>query len=263
MKCPKCGSQVAEGQSICDECDYIVDKSFLGDDFTDQGSASVEDVRYEDESLDSAAQPRDGGHPPKRKQKNREQTDPELQAPQSLPQGQTAPGVSPLDHSLRQEGRRIAKDVEGNLLGLWTRFKNFEHPDKIAVAGAVGLFFFTFFPWVSFGPETLIGLDVGGWFALLLSAATVALVHLREQKHWRDHESYVLYTQMGVAAITVLFIIVKMSSIKSARTVEAQLDWQRVIGAEIHLGLILCFFSAITILAGALLTFHERIWKHR
>ena len=46
MQCPKCGESSADATVICPGCDYILDASFLGDDFLNEVSGQHRPVQY-------------------------------------------------------------------------------------------------------------------------------------------------------------------------------------------------------------------------
>ncbi|MBW1872512.1 MAG: hypothetical protein JRJ19_10625, partial [Deltaproteobacteria bacterium] len=194
MECPNCGKQVADDSSICDHCDYILDKSFLGQDFTDDDDhASVEDDQDNavapERSSRRRPEPEDG--------EEMDELEKEMQAIRERRRVVQTPVPTTTtvkeSQTLEEESGKISKDIEGVLGKYWKMFKSLSKPDKLLVGGGAGLVLFSFFPWVSFaGLASLIGLEVGGWFSLLLGAAIISLVFLRDQKHWRDKQKYIL-----------------------------------------------------------------------
>jgi hypothetical protein len=174
MRCPQCGEEIEDDKAICGHCDYIIDKSFLGDDFTDIEPERPSARRSaQDTSVDSSATPR--------------------------------------SENLSVEASRVTDDVQNTLKKIWGNFQKLSFPDKLAVGGSAGMFLFAFFPWVSVsGVVTITGFEVGGWFTTVLAAATIAIVFMRQNGYWRDGEKYVLYVQTGIAVIAVLFTLSRM-----------------------------------------------------
>lgn len=245
MRCPSCGSQVAEGSSICDNCDFILDKSFLGDGYTDDDTgpdAPVEEDLHDPE--DDPSYPDGRGKIPK----------PRKSSDTNVSSG------PPASSSLSVEGSRMAADVEGFLKKLWQSFKQLEFNDKLAVGGSFAMFLFTFFPWVSIeGAGNMIGLEVDGWFIILMAAATVALVYVRQQEHWQDKQQYVVFAQIGVAAITVIFLLAKMGT--KVKVTRPELDLHKVVVTHVQSGMVLCFLASLAVVAAAGLLLRDKVLK--
>ena len=263
MQCPKCGGDLPDGSAICKHCDHIIDKSFLGDDYLD-----------EDDRDEAAPQERPEPNPARRRRPPRTDEPP---APASWEpdrnaatdhRARRAAQDTPVDHSsapdngLSVEGSRVASDVESFLKKTAQAFQSLGLHDKLAVGGAVGMFLLCFFPWISVGAAgSLIGLEVDGWFAMLLAGAVVGLVYARHQKHWSDKEHYVLYAQVGVATVAVLFLLVKMSTLGKLKVTNPGLGVEQLVVAHVQGGLVLCFLSSLVSLAGVLLLFRDKVLR--
>lgn len=256
MRCPGCNQEVPENTAICGHCDYIIDKSFLGSDFTD---------------LQPAAEPEQGvtacGEPPRPSSNRRPANRAEDEDVGDRPRPRSARRCAqdtPVDSSsappadnLVLEGSRVTEDVQDTLKSIWGGFTALTLPDKLAVGGAAGMFVFSFFPWV--GEE--IGFEVGGLFCALLVAVTVALVLMRQHRHWRDKEKYIIYLQAGIGVFAVLFTISKMLSLGKTAPVIPNGSMQVPVVSRLGAGLFLCFLSAAAMLGGALLLLKGKAYK--
>ena len=259
MRCPQCGQELDDGTAICEHCDYIIDKSFLGEDFTDMEPETP--APREPETERGAPPPRSSRRPPR--QAPQDSTEPER--PSARRSAQDTPvdsSTAPRSESLSVEASRVTDDVSNTLKKIWSTFQKLEFPDKLAVGGAAGMLLFSFFPWVSVsGVGAVIGFEVGGLFMTLLTAATIAMVFMRQNKHWRDKEKYILYVQTGIGAIAVLFTLSKMFSLGKAVPFPASRGVSGVASASVGAGLFLCFLSAVAVLGGALLLMKEKVLK--
>jgi hypothetical protein len=209
------------------------------------------------------------GPPPKRssrrppRQAPADSTEPER--PSARRSAQDTPvdsSTSPPSESLSVEASRVTNDVQNTLKKIWGNFQRLVFADKLSVGGAAGMFLFSFFPWVSVsGVGAVIGFEVGGWFMTVLTAATIALVFIRQNPHWRDKEKYILYVQTGIGVIAVLFTLSKMFSLGKAVPFPASRGISGVAAASVGAGLFLCFLSSVAVLGGALLLLKEKVLK--
>jgi hypothetical protein len=85
LKCPGCGTKVADGTAICPSCDYIIDSSFISTDSPRRGPAPTEEEEEPTSSLPAVAAP-----PPRTVRTN-------SGTPRGTPAARvtTAPGVRP------------------------------------------------------------------------------------------------------------------------------------------------------------------------
>jgi hypothetical protein len=258
MRCPQCGQELEDGTTICEHCDYIIDKSFLGDDFTDM----------EPEPPAPPEPTTERGPPPQRSRRRpprppQDSTEPER--PSARRSAQDTPvdsSTAPPSESLSVEASRVTDDVQNTLKKIWGNFQRLVFADKLSVGGAAGMFLFSFFPWVSVsGVGAVIGFEVGGWFMTILTAATIALVFMRQNPHWRDKEKYILYIQTGIGAIAVVFTLSKMFSLGKSIPFPASRGISGVATASVGAGLFLCFLASVAVLGGALLLLKEKVLK--
>jgi hypothetical protein len=263
MECPNCGNQVADDASICDHCDFILDKSFLGDDFTDDGDQAAAEV---DQGQAAAPQRSSRRRPEPEDDEEMDELEKEMQALRERRRVSQTPVPTTTtvkeSETLEEESGKIAKDIEGVLGKYWKAFKALQKPDKLLVGGGAGLALFSFFPWVSFaGVASLIGLEVGGWFTLLMGGAIISLVFLRGQKHWRDKQKYILYAQLGVAGLAVLFVLIRMGSLGSVGGDDIGSELHKSLGASLGVGLVLCLAASVTMAVGAFILFKAKVLK--
>jgi len=264
MRCPQCGQELEDGTAICEHCDYIIDKSFLGDDFTDMEPEAPAEPELEEPTTERGPPPkRSRRRPPRQASPPADSTEPER--PSARRSAQDTPvdsSTAPPSESLSVEASRVTEDVQNTIKKIWGNFQRLVFADKLAVGGAAGMFLFSFFPWVSVsGVGAVIGFEVGGWFMTVLTAATIALVFMRRNPHWRDKEKYILYVQTGIGAIAVLFTLSKMFSLGKAVPFPASRGISGVATASVGAGLFLCFLSSVAVLGGALLLLKEKVLK--
>ena len=255
MKCPKCGETNEEGVSICQHCDAIMDASFLGDDFTSDGlgeDAYAEDTPAEEEDLDPAPAPsrgrarkrsfvtssshdddpyddeeqdqdededyedEEGDEIERQLAALRAKRDRAPDPPHSLLEQQEAEKEK--EGSLGDEVSRVQKDMESSLGKVGAFIKSLEKADKLALGGAIGMFIFPLFPWANISSQgSVSGLEIGGWFLMLLAACVGTLTYLRKDEHWQSREQYIIYVQTGVGAVSVLFLLAKLFSLGSIK----------------------------------------------
>jgi hypothetical protein len=181
-----------EGAAICDNCDEILDASFLGGeevtpvegDRTDVGPAPTSPMpaRLRKE----AARRRGGWNPSVPPAPEPEARRPYLADP-------VAPPLSPMD-----EARRSASDLA-------SFFRSLTQADRWA-AGATALLLFSLaLPWRwTKEDEEIIGL-VSAWPVLLLGAAALAMVYLRSRKAGAALDRRLRLAQVTAAAGAAIF----------------------------------------------------------
>ncbi len=236
MKCPKCGKENDEGVSICQHCDFILDPSFLGEDYEgDQQADSGEFAELNSEEFsevtpsseqDEYKETREEEEEEEEKEEDEEDEEIERQ----LRELREKRGKHSVPHSAadlkRDDGTQkdiknpVQDDLKKIFHGIATFFMNLQKADRIAMLSAVGMFLFTIFPWVSISNQgSLSGLEVGGWFLLLLGASLGALVYLRQDSHWQSREKYIIFVQAAVTGIALIFMLIRVVSISSLKPV--------------------------------------------
>ncbi len=161
--------------------------------------------------------------------------------------------------SLGEESSRVQKDVEQSLGKIGSFLKGLEKPDKIVLGGALGMFLFPLFPWIAIsGQGDLSGLEVGGWFLLLLGGCVGSLVYLRQDPHWQQREHIILYVQSGVVVLAVLFLLVRMFSTGSA-VVAVDPEMVGTYSVGVGVGLILSLLATIAVGAGTFLLLRDKV----
>jgi hypothetical protein len=295
MKCPKCGRQNPEGTVICSGCDAILDKSFLGGDFTDESGAAKPDKPPWDEDTAKPAAGDAPAAPPSKPGRRRPSSAPvpaqeqaterriekkpvpkpaarssdgEPTAPRKEKRSDSdtppQPSFAPRQNeNLKSESARMAKEVEGTLKKGWSFFLLCRLADKLSIAGGFGVFVFVFFPWVTIPrAEVFTGFELGGWFAGLLGIGTIVLVWLRLQPEWLPRARYVLYGQLAATATCLIYLLTRTGTAKSVRFSGADMGMVDNLPPVIGAGLILCLGAAIVALAGTLMLYKDMIRRN-
>ncbi len=237
MKCPKCGKENDEGISICQYCDFILDPSFLGQDYAQEeepGSADLDELgadEFSELTPSSEEEPFEGNDSEDEEDVDEEDKEIERQL-QELRDKRAKHSVAHSAADMRKDrgiDKGTDKDIKSDSIQDDLRqtfqvitgfFGRLEKADKIAMVCAIGMFLFTIFPWVTISTQgSLSGLEVGGWFLLLLSASLGSLIYLRQDSHWQKREKYVIITQAAVVGIALVFLLVRVISIGSLKPV--------------------------------------------
>ncbi len=293
MKCPKCGHDNPAGTAICAKCDNILDKSFLGDGFTDEPEASGEAVDFGDNTDRSAPPPPEAGQteiapPPTRRSSRRPKpaTDPGLLAAKTARKAASL-GEEPTEHkaeslpdarkqkrtaqdtpvesafapeegeSLKAEGQRMAAEIRVQVRKGWSFYQALRLPEKIALGGAAATFLFSFFPWVRFPPlDSISGVDLGGLFAVLLSVGCGVVVYLRMRPENVSRARYLLFAQLGCAALCAIFMLTRVSAARGYTLSEEELALAEGSGSLLQPGLFLAILGSLAMLGGTLM--HHR-----
>lgn len=197
MRCPRCGELSPEGAAICNNCDEILDTSFLGaeevtpveGDKTDVGQAPTPSRLPARLRKGSGRRP--GGWNPSPSAAPVEARRPYLAQP-------AAPVLSPAD-----EARRATDDLN-------SFYRSLSPSDRWA-AGATSLLLLSLaFPWRwTRADEEIIGV-VAAWPVVLLAIAALVLVYLRSRKADAAQERRFRLAQLaasgGAAIFTGLFL---------------------------------------------------------
>lgn len=290
MKCPKCGHDNPAGTAICAKCDNILDKSFLGDDFTDEPGESTE---FSD-STDRSAPPPEAGQteiapPPTRRSSRRPRPatdtgllsaktarkaaslgeEPTEHKAESLPDArkqkrsaQDTPVESAFapeeNESLKAESQRMAAEIRVQVRKGWSFYQALRAPEKIALGGAAGTFLFSFFPWVRFPPlDSISGVDLGSLFAVLLAVGCGVLVYLRVRPENAPRQRFLLFGQLGCAVLCAVFMLTRFGAARGYTLSEEELALTDGSGGLIQAGLVLAVLGSFAMLGGTLM--HHRV----
>lgn len=195
MRCPRCDQLAPEGASICNNCDEILDASFLGDEEEVEGEATdigpppvaaLPDRRPPRLRKPLEKQQRGSWEP--RALKVQEERRPYLEPPPPLP----AP--SPLE-----EARKSADDF-GSF------YRALSLPDRWVTGSVLLLLLALFFPWRwTREDDDLIGL-IAAWPVLLLGGGTLALIYYRSRKANALLDRQLRFAQLGSTALAALFV---------------------------------------------------------
>lgn len=270
MKCPSCGKEIAADSAICPACDYIIDKSFLGEGYTgqDADSAAGDDTGdgvpgrdvtqpaaepLAEDDLEPAGDPdemeRELAELRKRRQVKREQ-------PRALRiSDQESAG------NLEEEAGRLFADVVSSLKRLWQSFLALARAERLVVGGAAVALLGSFLPWVSVagaGAVSLIGIEVDGWLLVLLAAATAAAALLRHKPQWQEQprRRVLLYGQLGASGLATLFVFTQIMRVDSlVELPEAARVLPTALRASVQAGAVISLAAAATMLAGSVMQF--------
>jgi hypothetical protein len=300
MKCPQCGYQNKPGISICDKCDFILDASFLGDadggqeaeeppelDESTQSGPPPKPSRTRPSQTQAAEPPQDDGHPHKRgsrfiaggiddpvlegdpmaistaKPKDDDDWRAELRrereqkAAEAAQQARDAPPARP-----QNESDRIVGDLKSVFAKGQGAYKGLTRADQLSVAGAGLMFLMCFFPWVSIERQgSLVGLEVGGLWLLLLAGCVGGAVFLRRTAHWQSRPKPIVLGQAGALALSLVFILSKITGLNSMRVVVPEADLEIPAAASVQFGIFLALVGAAVAAYGTWQIFRQEVLK--
>ncbi len=269
MLCPKCRKENPEGTAICQHCDNILDAAFLGDGYTGEERAAAAAKAAAEKSTvkrrpppkaspaegrapwEESAAPVPGSdyEPDDEVAKERERL---RQARQVKPEAPKAMRIDDKkDETYQEAAGTLFADVLEKIKKLWRSYLSLSKQDRLSVGGAIATVFFTFLPWikiVSAGSLTLMGLQMDGFLLVLLAAAAVTAVVLRQRETWQDKLNILLYGQAGAAGLSLLFILIQMLRMESY----VRPDAESLMPATVNLepGMVLAFAAAAVMAAG-------------
>jgi hypothetical protein len=193
VRCPRCGELAPEGAAICDNCDEILDASFL------EGADEVS--RVEGDKTDVGPAPAAPSKMPERLRKMQRggwnpkgaAAAPEAAARRPYLSEPAAPPVSPMD-----EARKAADD-------LGSFFRSLTTSDRWAAAASALLLAMLALPWRwTRDDEEVIGL-VAAWPVALLAGATLLFVYLRARKADAALDRRLRLAQLATSALAAIF----------------------------------------------------------
>lgn len=237
MNCPSCNSRVSEGAFICQNCDHILDTSFLGSDITNEVTP-VPQLR---------AAPKVAPDSP-----------PITATPSPLSASKTAATVRDVDQTGARVSQRLdeiaapSEDTKEAIDEIIADFKSMALSQKLTVAGAATVVASLALPWKNtIDGDDMIGLLGGGWFVGLLAALVLAAVFTRRHpqvRRWR------LQVMQGVAATSLLASIGCLAYLNSAseyRTVRSVGRLVRENTVWPDFGVYLALTASVVMLGGA------------
>jgi hypothetical protein len=193
VRCPRCGELAPEGAAICDNCDEILDASFL------EGAGEVPQV--EGEKTDVGPAPEAPSKMPERLRKSQRggwnprqpAAGPEAVVRRPYLAEPVGPPVSPLD-----EARKAADDLS-------SFFRSLTPSDRWATGAFALLLVMLALPWRwTRDDEEIIGL-VAAWPVALLAGAALLFVYLRARKADAALDRRLRLAQFGAAALAAVF----------------------------------------------------------
>jgi len=262
---------VPDGTAICEHCDHILDKSFLGEGFTDEAGEDGGDELDQDDGDDLDE---DGEEEVEEdvegRSSNKDEVEREMEELRSRRRVEKNPprAAAGIEESkdVSQEAGKLIKDVQGTFSNAWGFYKALGLADKLCTAGGAADFLFAFFPWVTISGAssvTKIGIEVGGLLSMLMGAAMIALVYIRQKRHWRDKQKIIIYAQIGVACITLIYLLYQMGHLGSMAPADTDSPIDMTIGTHTQIGLVFSVLGAMAMAAGAGLLLKEKVLDHK
>jgi hypothetical protein len=195
VRCPRCGELSPEGTAICQNCDEILDASFLGGD---------EVTPVEGEKTDVGPTPT-SPMPARLRKTARGSWNPSTSPPAGPLEPRRpylAEPVAP-PPTVREEARKAADDLA-------SFFRSLTAADRWAAGASAALLVTLALPWRwTRADEEIIGL-VAAWPVLFLAAAALAFVYIRSRKADAAQDRMLKLAQLtasgGAAIFTGLFL---------------------------------------------------------
>lgn len=256
MNCPSCLTAVPDGAVICDNCNAIVDATFLGDDITNDKPAEATRIK----AVAPAADP----------QATKVKAAPA--APPPKPGKKPAPVLAPLDadddEESTQSGRAkptldevaaVPHDTAEAVDELVAKFKAAPKSERASLIG-VALFLFSLtLPWRGEKDKgELIGLLAGGAPIGLLALVVVAAIVLRHHPSVRPFRDRVLQGSLAASLFAVLASVAYQQS--TLQQVVLTVGAKRIKSAVVwpSFGVYVGIVAALVMLGGAVKTWLDR-----
>jgi hypothetical protein len=221
--CPRCQTQISDDAIICDECNFILDATFLGDNITNESTGKQEE--------DDGSSADDGDHTRVRRIEVAAPTtpNPEKQAAapapkaarlKAVPSSPSIPALTaPAAQSDEPPSRRISLSaiaappaaVNETVYELGERFKEFALSERLSTIGAVLFLLSLGLPWRwSEEEESVIGLFANAWPLGILAAVVAVAAYVRRDARLRPYKQelvlIVLLASMITAAGTAIYL---------------------------------------------------------
>jgi hypothetical protein len=192
VRCPRCGELATEGAAICDNCDEILDASFLG-------AEEVRPVEGEKTEIGPVAS-RIPARIRKRAGKRPGAWNPSTSSVPAAAEprrhylaAEAEPVLSPAD-----EARKAASD-------LGSFFRSLSPADRWAAGATSLLLLFLAMPWRwTRADEEIIGV-VAAWPVLLLAVAMLVLIYLRARKADAAQDRILRVAQLAASGSAAIF----------------------------------------------------------
>jgi hypothetical protein len=247
VRCPRCREVAPEGAAICDNCDEILDASFL------EGEAPpVAGERTDVGPTPTAAVPgRRDLRPPRLSQRGGWNAKAGAPSAAAERRPYLAPAAPPPPPSPLEEAHRTAGDLR-------TFFQSLLLSDRIAVGAAAGLLALLCLPWrwTKLDDEA-IGL-VAAWPLPLLAGGVIALVYLRARGADAQLERRYRAAQLGAAGLAALVNGLFLPFATDAKSVRAGGLAVSLALSRPELGAYLGLVCAVTMALGSLVTMSRR-----
>lgn len=267
MICPNCRSHVADGLSICDNCDFILDASFLGGEgasATGEGATKIKPAPTADDGA-TRIKPAPAAPPPKGKANAQPETRIVTAASVKPPPAAT---LYEGEDEATADGRRPASVLEMATApdstaeavdDMIASYRALPPSEKLVVMGAAALLFSLVLPWKS---DRVLGDDPGvltdAWPLLFVATLAVSIVVGRRARVLAKFRDVLLQvnTVLGLGAATgcVAFMraTLDVDRLRAGARIVEQVNSAPAFGS--WLGLL----SSLVLLAGTVLTWMRR-----
>lgn len=268
MICPNCRTRVADGAAICDDCNFILDASFLGGDITNEADVAPEPTRIK-------------AAPPIEAERTRIVAPGAVPAAASSRAGKKAPVAAKPVAAVAAEPIYSFDDDESTAAGerraslddvaappaasaeafedLAAQFRSLPGSEKFSAVGAGLLLLSLALPWRS---STANGEDIGMLTGaaplVLVPFAMVAVLVLRRHPRLRRWRDTLLQSGAALGLVAAAGCLVFMRSalvvekVRAGRQVLTQASSWPAFG--VYLGL----FAALLLLGGAIKSYVDR-----
>ena len=184
IKCPNCQKTWPDDKQICDACDYIIDKSFLGENFTDEERKDKQKILPKVDSKENNGKPKlfvhRGGKVGKYLKKDKV-------------------GLEPEENFFRS---------------LEDFFSNLEKEEKIILISMTVGVILAFLPWLNVPVEGNVeGIRVGGWIVVLLLLGIGTLFWYSYEKVTPFLARRLILTQIGLAVLCLIWTLIILGQI--------------------------------------------------
>lgn len=199
---------VPDGALICDNCNHILDTSFLGDDFTDgdeptaageEGATQIKrasDVEADATRIKAAAKIEKPAPRPAARARA---------APEEIPEPKAYVPPPPPRKQKLDEVAAIPDDTGEALADLAATFKRLAPTERYGVGGGAAVLATLALPWTSDRhADDVIGLVGGGLWIGLLAAVVIAIAWFRKHPALAPHRERLLQLSTSAALVALL-----------------------------------------------------------
>lgn len=273
MNCPQCGTSVAEGTSICPQCDHILDASFLDEPSPPPPPHRPTGARPAPNRAPARPARSSGARPAA--EATQIKSVEELERPPRRPTAsrpRPAPVPSPVEEPLDDDDLDAAElelshgsgsgmaEPEELLADAKIFVRELPSSDKLAFLGAAATVLFCFLPWKETAAEgDIIGFVSLGFLAFLVNVAVMVAVFVRVREAMPQLNPLVPWlVQLGCVCFGIIWCFVFMKVSTDGRPVQALIGNEMVAVSRPSFGVYLSLLSELVALAGTLLGLKEK-----